>query len=171
RLSIAGALLGTGTFTGETASGWQTMTFASPVTITAGTVYVASYHTNVGVSLDNGYFTSQGVDNAPLHALKSNSGNGVNGVYAFGAGTVFPFNGNVDTNYWVDVVFSTSGLPVVAAPTFSPPAGTYTQPVTISTTTAGASIRYTTDGSNPTSTVGTLYTKPAALASTTTIKA
>ena len=35
-----------------------------------------------------------------------------------------------------------------ATPTFNPPAGSYssTQSVTISTTTAGASIRYTTDG-------------------------
>ena len=95
------------TFSGESASGWQQMTFATPVTITANTVYVASYHSNVGVSLDNGYFTSQGVDNARLHALKFNSGNGANGVYAFGSGTVFPSNGNVDTNYWVDVVFTT----------------------------------------------------------------
>jgi len=40
----------------------------------------------------------------------------------------------------------TINLPVVATPTFSPVAGTYTsaQTVTISTTTSGASIRYTT---------------------------
>ena len=31
------------TFTNETASGWQTVHFASPVTITAGTTYVATY--------------------------------------------------------------------------------------------------------------------------------
>ena len=39
----------------------------------------------------------------------------------------------------------------VAAPTFEPPAGAYSsaQSVTISTTTAGASIRYTTDGARP----------------------
>jgi len=50
----------------------------------------------------------------------------------------------------------------VANPGFSPAAGTYTsaQTVTISTTTSGASIRYTTDGSTPSSTVGTLYSGP-----------
>ena len=36
-------LLATGTFTGETASGWQTLQFASPVAVTADTTYVASY--------------------------------------------------------------------------------------------------------------------------------
>src|SRR5205814_56359 len=44
----------------------------------------------------------------------------------------------------------------VATPVFSPAAGTYssTQNVAINTTTAGASIRYTTDGSTPSSTAG-----------------
>jgi hypothetical protein len=61
----------------------------------------------------------------------------------------------------------------VATPTFSPPAGTYssTQGVTISTTTSGASIRYTTDGSTPSETAGTLYSGPVTVSSTTTIKA
>ena len=36
-------LLAQGTFSGESASGWQTVTFATPVPITAGTTYVASY--------------------------------------------------------------------------------------------------------------------------------
>lgn len=45
----------------------------------------------------------------------------------------------------------------VAAPTFQPRGGLYTtdQNVAITTTTPGASIRYTTDGSTPTSTSGT----------------
>ena len=56
----------------------------------------------------------------------------------------------------------------VAAPTFSPAAGTYTsaQTVTISTTTSGASIRYTTDGSTPSETAGTLYSGPITVSST-----
>src|SRR5205085_2817123 len=67
-----------------------------------------------------------------------------------------------------------SGAPSqVAAPTFSPPAGNYTstQPLTISTTTAGASIRYTTDGSTPTSTLGTVYVSPVSVSSSLTLKA
>ncbi|HTB81291.1 MAG TPA: choice-of-anchor tandem repeat GloVer-containing protein [Opitutaceae bacterium] len=61
----------------------------------------------------------------------------------------------------------------VATPTYSPVTGTYnnTQSVTISTTTSGASIRYTTDGSTPSSTVGTLYSAPVSIATTLTLKA
>ena len=61
----------------------------------------------------------------------------------------------------------------VATPTFSPVAGTYssTQTVTISTTTSGASIRYTTDGSTPSETAGTLYSGPVTVSTTTTINA
>jgi hypothetical protein len=61
----------------------------------------------------------------------------------------------------------------VVAPTFSPVAGTYTaaQSVTIGTITSGASIRYTIDGSTPTSAVGTLYSSPVAISTTTTLKA
>ena len=39
----SGTLLASGTFTGESASGWQTLLFANPVQITANTTYVVSY--------------------------------------------------------------------------------------------------------------------------------
>ena len=101
-----GTLLGTATFTGESASGWQQVDFANPVPISANTVYVASYHCDNGhYSADDNYFTS-GVDNPPLHAL-ANGVSGPNGVYTYGAGSVFPINGFNADNYWVDVVFAT----------------------------------------------------------------
>lgn len=57
-------------------------------------------------------------------------------------------------------------------PTFSPGVGAYstTQNVTLSTTTAGATIRYTSDGSEPTPS-STIYSVPIAVAETLTLKA
>ena len=61
---------------------------------------------------------------------------------------------------------------VVATPTFSPEAGTYTeaQNVTISCATEGAEIHYTTDGSTPTASSST-YSSAITVNETTTIKA
>lgn len=60
----------------------------------------------------------------------------------------------------------------INAPTFSPVGGTYTeaQSVTISCATDGASIYYTTDGSEPT-TSSTKYTGAITVSQTTTLKA
>ncbi len=60
----------------------------------------------------------------------------------------------------------------VATPMFSPAAGTFTSPplVVISVTTASAVIRYTLDGSDPTTT-SLLYTYPFVVDATTTVKA
>lgn len=59
-----------------------------------------------------------------------------------------------------------------ALPTFSPDPGTYTstQSVTISCSTPGAAIHYTTNGSDPTGSSPT-YSSPISVSSTTTIKA
>ena len=71
----------------------------------------------------------------------------------------------------------TSGLytiaPQVAAPAFSPAPGAYADPqdVAISTPTPGAAVRYTTDGTTPTDTVGTVYTAPVRIAVSSTLKA
>ena len=104
--SAAGANLGTVTFTGESATGWQTATFASPVAITANTTYVASYYAPNGrYAGDVGAFAAGGVDNAPLHAL-ADGADGANGVYRYGAGGGFPTSTWQSSNYWVDVVFA-----------------------------------------------------------------
>jgi hypothetical protein len=60
----------------------------------------------------------------------------------------------------------------VAAPTFSVAPGAYgpTQSVALSTTTAGATIHYTTDGSNPTA-ASSVYSTAISVASSMTIKA
>ncbi len=60
-----------------------------------------------------------------------------------------------------------------AAPSFTPAPGTYAlaQSVTISTATGGATIRYTTDGSTPGETAGTVYSTPVSISATRTLKA
>jgi hypothetical protein len=111
-----GTLLGTATFSGESASGWQEAALPSPVAISAGTTYVVSYHTDVGrYASDPGYFTAKGQDSPPLHALKDLV-DGRTGVFTYGA-SAFPSSTFQATNYWVDVVFITS----IAADT-TPPA-------------------------------------------------
>ena len=87
--SSSGTLLGAATFVNESASGWQQVSFATPVPVTADTTYVASYHTEVGdYAVDGGYFASAGVNNPPLRAL-ANGVDGGNGVYDYRS-TAFP---------------------------------------------------------------------------------
>jgi hypothetical protein len=101
-----GTLLATATFTAESASGWQQVNFATPVSITAGVTYIASYHSNVGeYSATGNYFTAN-VVRGDLTATASG-----NGVYAYGSGSLFPTNSFNKTNYWVDAVYTKSTGP------------------------------------------------------------
>ncbi|QQO18220.1 DUF4082 domain-containing protein [Bradyrhizobium diazoefficiens] len=100
--SSTGALLATATFTNETSSGWQTVTFSSPVSITAGATYVASYHSNGHYASTTSYFTTART-NGPLTAPAS-----VNGLYTYGTGNLLPTSSYSASNYWVDVVFNSS---------------------------------------------------------------
>jgi uncharacterized protein (DUF1800 family) len=60
-----------------------------------------------------------------------------------------------------------------AAPTFTPPPGSFASPVSLrlASATPGALIVYTTDGTSPSRRNGTLYTAPVSLASTVTVRA
>ena len=105
--TATGQRLATVTFANETASGWQQATFSSPVSIAAGTTYIASYHAPVGkYSVNENYFTTA-VTNGPLEAPASGTSGG-NGVYAYGPSTAFPTNTFNASNYWVDVVFNSA---------------------------------------------------------------
>ncbi|MBI4492659.1 MAG: DUF4082 domain-containing protein [Chloroflexi bacterium] len=140
-----GTLLGSVTFSGETASGWQQVSFATPLKITANTTYVASYHTDSGnYAVDQGYFGT-GVDNAPLLAL-ANGVDGGNGVFAYGS-SGFPNQSFNASNYWVDVVFST-----IAADTIPPTVTSHT-PATNAT------------GVSPLASVTATFSEPVASAS------
>jgi hypothetical protein len=130
--SATGTQLGAATFSGETATGWQQVSFAQPVAVAANTTYVASYFApNGGYAQDRGYFTSGGVDRAPLHALAAGV-DGANGVYASGGG--FPAQTFQSSNYWVDVVFSTGATDT------GPPTVTDTTPAAGATGVAASTV-------------------------------
>jgi hypothetical protein len=99
--SSTGQLLATATFTNETASGWQTVTFSTPVAITAGTTYVASYFAPNGrFAVNRDYFATP-YTAGPLTVQPGG------GVYRYGGASAFPSDSYRNSNYWVDVMFST----------------------------------------------------------------
>ena len=119
-----GALLASATFSNESASGWQTVTFSSPVAVTANTAYVASYFApNGGYAVTANYFATAGVTNGPLYLLSDGEAGG-NGLYRYGSSSGFPSATYQASNYWVDVVFTTTG----AAPDTTPPTVTASTP-------------------------------------------
>ncbi len=126
-----GTLLATALFTNETISGWQTVLFSSPVAISHGNTYIASYHAPFGhfaVTLD--YFTTVGITSPPLRAPPA-SEVGANGVYRYGTTSGYPDQSYRASNYWVDVVFSESSpgtLPPSVASTLPQGGATSVQP-------------------------------------------
>lgn len=113
--SATGTLLGTQTFVGETASGWQEQVLNTPVNIVAGTSYTVSYHTTNGQwSMNNPYFAAQvtsGTFTAPVNA----------GVYNYAAPPAFPSpTSGYGANYWVDFKFVPTGAPPVSSDFVSP---------------------------------------------------
>jgi fibronectin type 3 domain-containing protein len=107
-----GQLLATATFSNESASGWQQVSFSQPVSINANTTYIVSYHNTSGfITYAKGALALAGIDNAPLHAL-ANGVDGANGVYNYDVTpgvSAFPNSSNGQSpSYWVDVVFSSS---------------------------------------------------------------
>jgi hypothetical protein len=185
--SSSGQLLATATFANETASGWQQATLSTPVTVTAGAVYVVSYHTNVGHYSEDDFYFNSAYDNAPLHGLASTS-TSPNGVYAYGPSGTFPTQLWNASNYYVDVVFTTQATkitPTVVSTT--PTSGAIGQAVNIAPTAtfnenvASSSIAFTLTAPNNSAVAGNVsyntttftatFTPGAVLAAATTYTA
>ena len=106
--SSTGTLLASATFTNESASGWQQVNFSTPVAITANTTYVAGYYDpNGNYAMGTNELTNAGIDNYPLHITQSTTNSG-NGLYNQGGAGVFPTSTWMDSDYYIDVSFSTS---------------------------------------------------------------
>ena len=134
--SSNGTLLARATFTGESASGWQQVNFATPVAVTPGSTYIASYHAPNGhYALNLNYFTSAH-SNGPLQALANSQSS--NGVYRYSATPGFPDQTWQASNYWVDLAFTTNAPPDTTPPTITDvtPAAATTGVPTSTTVTA-----------------------------------
>ncbi len=131
-----GSQLATGTFTNETATGWQTLLFSTPVAVTAGTTYVVSYTAPSGhYAADPWAFSYGAYVSAPLSAQRSLNADG-NGL--FGNAGQFPTQSFQASNYYVDVAFDSSALtPPEVTSTFPLPNATYVP------TTAKPSVTFT----------------------------
>jgi trimeric autotransporter adhesin len=118
------------------------------------------------VLTDFDVFATAGEDNAVVEQF--------NAVANSAGQIVIQFVSVVDNAEINGIEIETSGgtAPTAATPAFSPAAGTYTsaQTVTISDTTSGAKIYYTTNGTTPT-TSSTLYSGPITVGASETIEA
>ena len=152
-----GTRLAQATFSSETGSGWQKVTFATPVQVQPNTTYIASYHAPNGhysATKDHmwpgsspGPHSRSTLDAKPLHAIK-NFGTVTNGLYAYGTTSTFPTDSYSATNYWVDVMFT---------PTAAPGAVSNVSAVAAGTTSASVTWNAPTTGGAPSSYVVTPY--------------
>lgn len=114
---VAGAEMARATFASPTAGTWNTVTFTSPVAITASTRYVAAVYTpdryvaTIGLlnaPITNGRLTAPANDNiTPAHNGKFRSG-GVGPTYPDGSGNGSSYFVDVDVTFASEVV-STPG--------------------------------------------------------------
>jgi hypothetical protein len=116
--SATGEKLAQATFTGETTSGWQQVTFATPVTIQANTTYVASYFAPKGHYSDSPWQlvepSAQGtpmLNHPPMHIVSDQEGG--NGVFQYSSETAFPEQSYHADNYWVDILYTPNTPPLV----------------------------------------------------------
>jgi len=136
----------------------------------------------------NGALVGTGTFSTPYNVLNfAEMGNAAGINYYGGKLDEVKISSNVRSAAWIQTEYNNQSSPsafltvggeqnnvnTVAAPTFSVPGGTYStaQTVSISSTTSGASIRYTTNGTAPSETVGTLYSGSVTVSSSETLMA
>jgi hypothetical protein len=121
----AGTRMAQVTFTNETATGWQTATLATPVALVTGQTYVVSYRAPNGRYSSTAGFFNQTWTSGVFTATGPN-----NGRYRYGTGGVMPTSSWNATNYFVDVVYSTTA----PAQQLAAPSATATPTATATTT-------------------------------------
>jgi len=128
----SGTRLASVTFTNETATGWQTAQFTSPVEVIAGTRYTVSYTAPQGrYASTELYWPYKSVTSPPL-SVNNVAGTDSPGVYA-GAGS-FPTSTYKEGNYYVDVLFAKSDSSPLRISARTPLAGASSVPLTTAIT-------------------------------------
>jgi len=142
----------------------QAVTFTATVTPTTGT---AAPTGNVAFTIDSAVVATKSLNSGAATYATSSLALGTHTVSAAYAGAA-AFAPSSSANLTQTI----STPPTAATPSFSPAAGAvpFPQLVTLSDTTTGATIRYTTNGSAPTAS-STKYTAPISVTSAETIKA
>src|SRR4029077_17047617 len=188
--TMSGQLLAEATFTNETASGWQQVTFATPVQIEPNTTYVAGYLAPNGHYSVNGPTLAENIVNGPLTAEASTSelsGTEGNGLFAYGSGVTFPTQTYNASNYFVDVLFTpeppatipgapgtptaTAGLGSATVKWTAPTTGSKPSSYTITPYVLGIAQTPTTVTGNPPATEATVSGLKALVAYTFKVKA
>ncbi|UWZ81937.1 DUF7948 domain-containing protein [Occallatibacter riparius] len=147
---------------------------ANPATVGQKVIFDATVDASSGSTTPTGNVVFS-VDGTDVDTIALNGG-----AASYNTSTLTAGTHTVKAAYQGDSGFSSSSasltqtinLAQAAAPTFSPAGGTYStaQSVTISSSTTGATIYYSIDGSAPT-TSSANYTSPVAVSATETIKA
>ena len=137
--------------------------------IAAGT-YTTAQTVNISIPATAGaviYYTTNGTTPTCASTAGTSVALGLNSTTTIKA---IACNTGWTSSVVASAIYTITGT--VATPAFSIAAGTYTtnQSLTLSTTTGGASIYYTTNGTTPTCT-STLYTAAISVTASTTIKA
>ena len=113
------------TFTGETASGWQTATFSTPVEVQPNTTYVASYYAperplrgdarllppRAGAGAARRRDRRQRAAARPAEHRHHDHDDDQRRLLATARPSTFPLNSFGAANYWVDVRFSPAAAP------------------------------------------------------------
>lgn len=129
--SSNGRLLASVDFTTTTGSGWRTAQLTSPVAVTAGSTYVASY------TAPRGRYAVGARALSPQKPIANQSLTATQGVYTYSTG--MPTSVWRESNYLVDVVFAPDTVPTATStpsPTSSSTTTSAPAPTTTSTTTS-----------------------------------